>query len=116
MSGDPMAARLAMLGRVGGDKLIDDLIDLVLEGTPRKLEAARAALAEGNADGVGQVAHALASSAGNLGAADMQEAAYAVERCAGGEAGDLAELLHRLEASWESARDRLAEIKRGLSA
>jgi HPt (histidine-containing phosphotransfer) domain-containing protein len=116
MSGDPTAARLAMLRRVGGDKLIHELIDLMLQGTPGKLEAARAALAAGNAAGVGRVAHALTSSAGNLGAIALQEAAYALERCAAGEAGDLAELLRNLERSWESDRARLAEIQRGLSA
>ncbi len=114
MSPDAMAPRLAMLRRVGGDKLIRDLIDLLLEGAPRKLEAARAALAAGDADRVGRVAHALTSSAGNLGAAELQQAACALERCAGGEPGDLAGLLRDLEASWMRARDRLAEIQRGL--
>jgi HPt (histidine-containing phosphotransfer) domain-containing protein len=114
MSQDPMDARLAMLRRVGGDRLIRDLIDLLFENAPRKLAAARAALAEGDADGVGRVAHALASSAGNLGAADMQQAAYALERDAA-DGKDLAESLRRLEASWEGARDLLAEKKRGLN-
>ena len=85
---DAMAGRLAMLRRVGGDRLIRDLIDLLLEGAPRKLEAARAALAEGDADRVGRTAHALTSSAGNLGAAELQQAASALERCAGGGPGD----------------------------
>jgi HPt (histidine-containing phosphotransfer) domain-containing protein len=116
MSQDPMAARLAMLRRVGGNKLIGDLIDLLFEGAPRKLEAARAALAAGDAGQVALLAHGLASSAGNLGATDMQQAALAVEHCADGGTGDLGELLRRLEASWGPARDMLAETKRGLSA
>jgi HPt (histidine-containing phosphotransfer) domain-containing protein len=115
MSPDPMAARLAMLRRVGGDKLIRDLIDLLLEGAPQKLAAARAALGEGDAVRVGRLAHALASSAGNLGLAEMQEAAYAVERCGAGAAGDLAELLRRLEASWERGRELLVQTQRGLN-
>jgi HPt (histidine-containing phosphotransfer) domain-containing protein len=116
MSHELRAARLAMLRRVGGDRLICDLIDLLLENAPRRLEAARGALAAGDADGVGRAAHALASSAGNLGAAEMQHAAYDVEHCAAGGPGDLAELLHRLEASWEVARESLSELRRGLSA
>ena len=115
MAPDPMAARLATLRRVGGDRLIRDLIDLLFQSAPRKLEAARAALAGGDAAGVGREAHALTSSAGNLGAAEMQEVALALERCAGGGPGDLADLLTRLEASWERARARLADIQRGLN-
>jgi HPt (histidine-containing phosphotransfer) domain-containing protein len=115
MSDDPMDARLAMLRRVGGDRLIRDLIDLLLESAPRKIEAARAALAAGDADQVGRAAHALASSAGNLGAAEMQQAAYALERAAGAGGADLAEPLRLLAASWERARETLAEKKRGLN-
>jgi HPt (histidine-containing phosphotransfer) domain-containing protein len=109
-----MAARLAMLRRVGGDKLIRDLIDLLLEGAPQKLAAARSALAAGDADRLGRAAHSLGSSAGNLGAAEMQEAALALECCADTGTGDAADLLRRLEASWELARPLLAETKRGL--
>ncbi len=114
MSPDAMAARLAMLRRVGGDKLIRELIDLLLDGAPRKLEAARAALAAGNRDGVSRAAHALTSSAGNLGLAELQAAALAVERAAAGPA-DLAGLLADLEAAWGRARGALAETQRGLS-
>jgi HPt (histidine-containing phosphotransfer) domain-containing protein len=116
MAADPMAARLAMLRRVGGDKLIRELIDLLLDGAPRKLEAARAARAAGDADAVGRLAHGLTSSAGNLGCAELQAAALALERCAADGPGDnLTELLGELEAAWERARERLAETKRGLN-
>jgi len=113
MSHDPMEARLAMLRRVGGDRLIRDLIDMLHENVPRKLAEARAALAAGDADTVGRVAHALASSAGNVGAADMQQAAAELERDAA-DGKDLAGPLGRLEASWERTRELLAEKKRGL--
>ena len=114
MSHDPMDARLAMLRRVGGDRLIRDLIDLLFENAPRKLAAARQALAGGDADAVRRLAHALKSSAGNLGAADMQRAAADLE-CDADDGKDLAGPLARLEASWEVARDVLAEKKRGLN-
>jgi HPt (histidine-containing phosphotransfer) domain-containing protein len=113
MSHDPMEARLTMLRRVGGDRLIRDLIDMLSENAPRKLAEARAALAAGEADGVGWVAHALASSAGNLGAADMQQAAADLERDAA-DRKDLAGPLGRLEAAWERTRDLLAQKKREL--
>jgi len=110
-----METRLAMLRRVGGDRLIRDLIDLLLETAPGKLAAARAALAEGDADRVGRVAHALASSAGNLGVAEMQEAAYTLERRAADGPADLAEPLSRLEGAWEQARQLLTDTKRRLN-
>jgi HPt (histidine-containing phosphotransfer) domain-containing protein len=115
MSPNSMNARLAMLRRVGGDRLIRELIDLLAQTAPRRLEEVRAALLAGDAERAGRAAHGLASSAGNLGATDMQEAAYALERCAAGGPGDPAELLRRLQASWEQARGALAEIKGGLS-
>jgi HPt (histidine-containing phosphotransfer) domain-containing protein len=105
-----------MLRRIGGDKLIRELIDLLLEGAPRKLESARTALAAGDAEAVGRAAHDLTSSAGNLGAAELQHAAYALERCAAdGPAEDLPGLLEELEAAWGRARDLLAETKGGLN-
>jgi len=114
MSEDPIATRLAMLRRVGGDKLIGELIDLLLQSVPQKLEAARAALAAGDRALVARLAHGLGSSVGNLGLADVHQAALAVEHCADGGAGDLAQLLRQLEASWEQGRDRLVLIQREL--
>ncbi len=115
MPQEPTPARLAMLRRVGGDKLVRELIDLLLEGAPARLEAARAALAAGDAAGVARAAHSLTSSAGTLGAAEMQAAALLLERAADNGLGDLADLLVGLEAAWGRAREMLAETKRGLN-
>jgi len=115
MTPDPMAARLAMLRRFGGDKLIGELIDMLLESTPDKLESARAALTAGDSQLIARLAHGLGSSVGNLGLADMHQSALAVEQCADGATGDLAELLRRLESSWEPARELLVQAKRGLN-
>jgi HPt (histidine-containing phosphotransfer) domain-containing protein len=115
MSADPMTQRLAMLRRIGGDTLISELIDLMLESTPPKLETMRTALSVGDIEQVGRLAHGLTSSAGNLGLADVQQAALDVEKCADGGGADLAELLDRLEQSWEQVRARLAQTKQGLS-
>ena len=116
MSEDAMAARLAMLRRIGGDKLIRELIDLLCESTPRKVEALRAALGADDRNTMARLAHGLGSAAGNLGLADMHQAALDVEHCADGGPGDLAELLRRLETFWEEGHDRLVQIQRGTSA
>ncbi len=114
MPDDPIDTRLVMLRRAGGDRLIRDLIDLLLEGVPHKLAAARAALLAGDADGAGRVGHSLASSAGNLGAIDLQQAAYDLEHAAAAGSPDLADRLDRLEACWESTRGLLAQKRQGL--
>ncbi len=115
MSHDALEARWAMLRRIGGDRLIRDLIDLLLDTAPGKLAAAQAALANGDAEPIARIAHALASSAGNLGAGQMQEAAYALEREAAGGAADLAAQLDDLEQSWQQARQLLSDRKQGLN-
>jgi HPt (histidine-containing phosphotransfer) domain-containing protein len=108
--------RLAFLSRIGGDKLIQELIDLVLEHVPMRLAAARSALACGDAQSIGRAAHTLSSSAGNVGAVAMQEAAQTLEIAADEPDSDLTVLLERLEARWESARERLIEKRKGLSS
>jgi HPt (histidine-containing phosphotransfer) domain-containing protein len=114
MSQDPMDARLAMLRRVGGDKLIHELIQLLLDSVPAKLVAARAALEQGDTDQVGRAGHSLTSSAGNLGAREMQHAAFALEQAAASGEGNLSELLHHLETCWERTRQLLAQKQREL--
>jgi HPt (histidine-containing phosphotransfer) domain-containing protein len=108
--------QLAFLRRIGGDKLIHKLIDLVLENVPKRLAAARSALACGDAKKIGRAAHTLVSSAGNVGAVAMHEAAYNLETAAYEPNSDLTSLLERLEARWECARERLIEKRKGLSS
>jgi len=109
-------ARFAFLRRVGGDKLIRELIDLVLENAPKRLAAARSALACGDAEGVGRAAHVLSSIAGNVGAAAMEEAALNLEVACVEPDSDLTVLLGRLEARWENARERLFEKRKRISS
>jgi HPt (histidine-containing phosphotransfer) domain-containing protein len=109
-------ARLAFLRRIGGDNLIRELIDLVLENVPPRLDAARSALARDDREGVGRAAHVLTSSAGNVGAVAMQNAALKLEVAADEPELDLAVLLGLLEARWNSARERLIEKRKGLSS
>ncbi len=115
MTDDLEDARFALLRRVGGDKLIRELIDLVLENAPKRLAVARSALASGDTKGVGGAAHELSSSAGNVGAAAMQQAALDLESAADEPDSNLTTLLDRLEEHWQSARERLLERRKGLS-
>ncbi len=105
---DAMDARLAGLRRVGGDRLIADLIDLFIETVPRRLEAMRAGTAAGDAAAVAFTAHSLTSSAGNLGAGAMQALAADLERRGvAGDAAALPALMSRLDDAWRWTRDAL---------
>ena len=113
MTPDPIDARLEQLRRLGGDKLVADLIDLFGELAPQRLAAVRAGLAAGDAAAVALAAHSLTSSAGNLGLAEMQALAADLERCREDDARP--GLARRLEEAWAGARAALAERRKGLT-
>jgi HPt (histidine-containing phosphotransfer) domain-containing protein len=72
---------LKRLERFGGFKLREELTTLFLQEAPLRIAAARAALAGGSAEGVRAVAHALKSSAGQMGALRMQQICERLEDC-----------------------------------
>jgi HPt (histidine-containing phosphotransfer) domain-containing protein len=74
---------LDRLRRFGGSRLIRGMIRTFLDAAPERVVAARRALAAGDTVGVAQAAHALRSSAGQLGAVGLQELCAEVERRAG---------------------------------
>lgn len=67
---DPAA--LGLLRRVGGEKLASKMGALFLDGAPRKIAAARAALMEFDSTAFALAAHSLKSSAGQMGALKLQ--------------------------------------------
>lgn len=72
----------------GNPEFIHQLVGLFQTGTPGKLDRVRDALAVGDAATVGQVAHALTSNCGMLGASSMAAACARMEEAAS--RGDLA--------------------------
>ena len=72
----------------GNPAFIRELAGLFLSNTPGKMDRIRQALAAGDAEAVGQAAHALRSSCGMLGAAQLADAFTRMEEAAAG--GDLA--------------------------
>ena len=78
---------LELLHRLGGDKLLVDIIDVFTTSAPRLIVAARAGADEGDGDRVRLALHSLKSSAGQLGAARMQrlcgEGELVAASCAG---------------------------------
>lgn len=73
------AAALERLRQFGGDALVAQIVEIFRGQAPTKLAAARAALAAGDGEGVRQAAHALKSSAGQLGAVAMQALCETIE-------------------------------------
>jgi HPt (histidine-containing phosphotransfer) domain-containing protein len=66
------ANALKRLERFGGVKLRQEITTLFLQEAPSRIASARAALGNGNVEGVRSVAHMLKSSSGQMGAIGMQ--------------------------------------------
>jgi len=73
------ADALARLERFGGLKLREELTTLFLQEAPERIASGRAAFAASDVAGVRAMAHALKSSAGQMGARRMQEICERVE-------------------------------------
>jgi HPt (histidine-containing phosphotransfer) domain-containing protein len=108
---DPAA--IARLERLGGAPFVRQMIELYLQHGPDRIRALNAGVANHDAREVERAAHALKSSAGNLGATRLQAAALALELLALAQKVDqpAAELvLQEYEASEAALRARLQEL------
>jgi len=68
--------------RLGGRRLANELAAIYLDEMPRRIAAARIALREGDADALGNTAHAMRSSSAQLGATELASACEEVELAA----------------------------------
>jgi HPt (histidine-containing phosphotransfer) domain-containing protein len=92
---------LASLQRLGGVQLAQRILALFLEHTPKRLEAVRVGLQEGDLESVERAAHALKSTSGHLRVVTMQELAENIERMAMAEQREaIPGPLHDLEAAF----------------
>jgi HPt (histidine-containing phosphotransfer) domain-containing protein len=111
---DPAA--LARLRRLGGDKLLRDMIDLFLQHAPQRVEQALAAGAAGNLPDIGRAVHSLKSSAANVGATALHQLSAQIEAVATGETpGDAIALLADLQATFDRARVSLEQQRKELA-
>lgn len=102
-------AALDRLRRLGGEPLLARMLDLFLENSVRRMEAARAGRRDGDLEAVAHAVHSLKSTAANVGAHRLHHVAEQVEiladrRDRDGVAGRFAEL----ESVFAAARARLA--------
>lgn len=112
---DPAA--LERLRRLGGDEFTKKMIDLFLGFAEGKIAAARQAYAAGDLPAVAKAVHPIKSSAGNVGACQVQELSARIEDLAERqETGSLAAPLQELEDAFSRVRGALKEQKEQLSS
>jgi HPt (histidine-containing phosphotransfer) domain-containing protein len=107
---DPSA--MDRLKRIGGDRLIGKMLVSFDAFATEKVAEIHHATSAGNWTDAGRAAHALKSSAGNVGATVLQRLSFEVE-CAGrDEDGErIPGLVADLSAAFDEARAALAEIQ-----
>ena len=99
---DPHA--VARLHRIGGTRLLRAMLDAFVDNGEAKVAAARAAADAGAGSALSDAAHALKSSAGNVGATTLQLVAQKVERESKEEGADLRLLAGELADAFVHAR------------
>ncbi len=110
---DPTA--ITRLIRIGGVKLARQMVGLFLEHGPDRVAAAEAGAVVGDCRMVEAATHSLKSSAGNVGAARLQQASAALELAAQeGRTADLAGASAALRTEYDAAEasltTRLSEL------
>ena len=93
-AGDPQA--LDRLRRFGGGGLLAEMLAIYFDESPKRLGAARRALAAGDAAGVALAAHSLRSTSAQIGALRVARLGAEAEELA--RAGDLAPVPALLDA------------------
>lgn len=89
---------LDRLRRWGGDKLVEQMVEIFLTQSPVRVTDARTAFENGSARELERAVHALRSSSAQLGAARIQALCEVIEpRAAGGDLAGLGELIASLE-------------------
>lgn len=101
-------AAIGRLEKIGGRKLVREMLGIVLEYVPKKLEAAREGERTGDLDAIQHAVHPIRSSAANVGARAVQELASRIERLAmDKQAGQIPPLLRELEAAFARVQSEL---------
>jgi HPt (histidine-containing phosphotransfer) domain-containing protein len=99
---DPTA--IERLRRIGGDRLLRAMITSFMDNGAARVASAQGAARAGNAQGVSDAAHALKSSAGNIGAETLRLVTQKVERESLESGASLDALVAEMADAFETAR------------
>jgi HPt (histidine-containing phosphotransfer) domain-containing protein len=106
---------LEKLRTLGGGELLSKMVELFISHAEPAMRDAAAALAKSDLDTVRRSAHSLKSSAGNLGAIQVQDLADRIEHLAeDGKSVEIHLLMPDLENAYTKAKDLLlGETRQG---
>lgn len=108
---DPAA--LARLRELGGEDLIAKMIDLFLENTPKRIQAALQGEKSGSWHEVERAAHSIKSSAANLGFEGLRGLALEIEGAAERRRGAaIAPMLRELQAIFPAIKATLEGVRK----
>ncbi|MEX2283237.1 MAG: Hpt domain-containing protein [Gemmatimonadota bacterium] len=103
-------AGLKRLYDIGGDRLVNGLIDLFVREAPVRVANALNGSTCGDLDAVHRSAHSLKSTAANFGAVRLSELAGEIEQAAGlQDHARVRQLLTGLEDAYDQTREALVE-------
>jgi HPt (histidine-containing phosphotransfer) domain-containing protein len=101
---------LERLRMLGGDVLLNKMVDLFISHAGPAIEEASAGLESGNFEAISRAAHSLKSSAGNLGAQHVQSLAEKIEQAAENRnMAELNELITNLKNAYSDAKAQLCD-------
>jgi HPt (histidine-containing phosphotransfer) domain-containing protein len=108
---DPAA--VDRLRSVGGAALVEQIVRLFLENTPKRLATIRKGIEGEEWYTAERAAHSMKSTAGNLGIAQMQDLAGQLEcSCECHRAEEASGLLAQIESGWNVLRPRVEQLLR----
>lgn len=108
-------AALDRLVKLGGLRLLDQMIELIQEVAPERIAAARNALAAGDRERARRAAHSLKSSAGNLGLVRLRALAEEVETAAAAdEQQELSSIAAELPQVYQESLRALRMLREGM--
>jgi len=111
------AAALGRLHKLGGGKLVGQMLEIFFRNAPQRIASARQGQRDGDLEAVERGAHSLKSSAGNVGALALMAVSGKIESLAErGRWEGIPELLDELEAAYLRVEIRLKTERKGLEA
>ncbi len=106
---------LEQLRKLGGDSFTAEMIGVFLEYAARKIAQGREAFAAGDLVGVENAIHPIKSSAGNVGARQIQELAVRIEDLARNKQREpLGPLLAEIDSAFRTAKPQFEQIRNSL--